>query len=77
MSPTGSNFKFHYFPGWVVGWVGGEKSKLKLNSVQLELELGLSLAKKKHAEDRTDVIADGYGNDDADDIFSDLFNWFG
>jgi hypothetical protein len=31
---------------WVVGgWVGGEKSKLKLNSAQLELELGLSLAK--------------------------------
>jgi len=32
---------------------------------------------KKQAEDRTDVIADGYGNDEADDIFSDLFNWFG
>jgi len=29
------------------------------------------------AEDRTDVIADGYGDDKADDIFSDLFNWFG
>jgi hypothetical protein len=28
------------------GWVGGEKSKLKLNSAQLELELGLSLAIK-------------------------------
>jgi hypothetical protein len=28
----------------VVGWVGGGKSKLKLNSAQLELELGLSLA---------------------------------
>ena len=27
------------------GWLGGEKSKLKLNSAQLELELGLSLAK--------------------------------
>jgi hypothetical protein len=35
--------------GWVVGWwvVGGWVWKLtiKLNSVQLELELGLSLAK--------------------------------
>jgi len=29
------------------------------------------------AEDRTDVISDGYGNEEADDIFSDLFNWFG
>ena len=36
------NFKFHYFPGWVVG---GVKLKIKLNSAQLELELGLSLAK--------------------------------
>jgi hypothetical protein len=34
--------------GWVVGWVvGWGKSKLKLNSAQLELELGLSLAKVK------------------------------
>ena len=41
------DFKFHYFPGWVVGgWVvGGVKLKLKLNSAQLKLELGLSLAK--------------------------------
>ena len=40
------NFKFHYFPGWVVGWVGvGNENKA--NSVQLELELGLSLAKTK------------------------------
>ena len=29
------------------------------------------------AKDRTDVIDDGYGGDEADDIFSDLFNWFG
>jgi hypothetical protein len=29
----------------VGGWVCGEKLKLKLNSAQLELELGLSLAK--------------------------------
>ena len=35
------NFKFHYFPG-VGGWVG--KSKIKANSAQPELELGLSLA---------------------------------
>jgi hypothetical protein len=32
--------------GWVGGWwVGGVKLKLKLNSAQLTLELGLSLAK--------------------------------
>ena len=43
------NSKFPYFPGvggggWVVvfGWV--VKLKLKLNSAQLKLELGLSLA---------------------------------
>jgi hypothetical protein len=30
--------------GWVVGWLGGVKLKLKLNSAQLKLELGLSLA---------------------------------
>jgi hypothetical protein len=34
------NFKFHYFPGWL----GGVKLKLKLNSAQLKLEFGLSLA---------------------------------
>jgi hypothetical protein len=28
----------------VGGWVGGVKLKLKLNSAQLKLELGLSLA---------------------------------
>ena len=28
----------------VVGWVGGVKLKLKLNSAQLKLEFGLSLA---------------------------------
>ena len=38
------NFKFRYFPGWVGGWLGGVKLKLKLNSAQLKLELGLSLA---------------------------------
>jgi hypothetical protein len=33
--------------GWVVvGWVGGVKLKLKLNSAQLKLEFGLSLAKR-------------------------------
>ena len=42
------NFEFHYFPGWVVGWVGvGNENKA--NSVQLELELGLSLAIKWQA----------------------------
>jgi hypothetical protein len=30
--------------GWVGGWVGGEKLTIKLNSAQLELDLGLSLA---------------------------------
>ena len=43
------NFEFHYFPGWVVGWVVGwvgVGNENKANSVQLELELGLSLAKK-------------------------------
>jgi hypothetical protein len=39
------NFKFCYFPGWGGGWVGGSELKIKLNSAQLELELGLSLAK--------------------------------
>jgi hypothetical protein len=29
------------------GWVGGVKLKLKLNSAQLKLEFGLSLAKMK------------------------------
>jgi len=29
------------------------------------------------AEDRNDVVDDGYGDDEADDIFTDLFNWFG
>jgi hypothetical protein len=28
---------FHYLPGW---GVGGEKLKIKLNSAQLELDLG-------------------------------------
>jgi hypothetical protein len=28
----------------VGGWVGGEKLRIKLNSAQLELDLGLSLA---------------------------------
>ena len=28
----------------MVGWVGGVKLKLKLNSAQLKLEFGLSLA---------------------------------
>jgi hypothetical protein len=32
--------------GWV--GVGGEKLKIKLNSAQLELDLGLSLAKLDH-----------------------------
>ena len=49
-----SKSKFCSFPaisllarGWVGGWVGvgGEKLKIKLNSAQLELDLGLSLAK--------------------------------
>jgi hypothetical protein len=31
--------------GWVGGWVGGEKLRIKLNSALLELDLGLSLAK--------------------------------
>ena len=31
--------------GWLVGWLGGVKLKLKLNSAQLKLELGLSLEK--------------------------------
>jgi hypothetical protein len=30
---------------WLVGWVG--KIEIKANSAQLELELGLSLAKKE------------------------------
>ena len=38
------NFKFHYFPGGWWWWVGGVKLKLKLNSAQLKLEFGLSLA---------------------------------
>jgi hypothetical protein len=37
------NFMFRYFPG-VGGWVGGSELKIKLNSDQLELKLGLSLA---------------------------------
>ena len=38
---------FYYFPRWRVGggWVGWVKWKLKLNSAQLKLEFGLSLAK--------------------------------
>ncbi len=40
------NFKFHYLPGWGGGrGVGVGKLIIKLNSAQLELELGLSLAK--------------------------------
>ena len=45
------NFKFHYFPGRVggrrvgIGWWVGVEIENKANSVQLELELGLSLAK--------------------------------
>ena len=34
------------------GWVGGEKLKIKLNSGQLELELGLSLAKILKVEEK-------------------------
>ena len=43
------NPKFPYFPGVGGGWVVGGwvvKLKLKLNSAQLKLEFGLSLAKK-------------------------------
>ena len=45
-----SKSKFCSFPAiplLVRGWVGvgGEKLKIKLNSAQLELDLGLSLAK--------------------------------
>ena len=45
-----SNFSFlgsfsGTFPGGGWGWVVGEKLKIKLNSAQLELDLGLSLAK--------------------------------
>jgi hypothetical protein len=38
--------KFFSFPAiLLLAWVGGEKLKIKLNSAQLELDLGLSLAK--------------------------------
>ena len=36
---------FHWVAGWVGGWVAGSRVIIKLNSAQLELELGLSLAK--------------------------------
>ena len=48
--------------GGVVGWVvgGSGKLKIKLNSVQLELELGLSLAKMlKSITELGNFITDG------------------
>ena len=58
------NFKFHYFPGWVGGgwWVGVEIEN-KANSVQLELELGLSLAIIAMLAVFSDSIVNGHQSD--------------
>jgi hypothetical protein len=47
--------------GWV-GGVGGEKLKIKLNSAQLELDLGLSLAKKINTQNSGQLSADRWSH---------------